>query len=89
MSAVGGGEDDGALFADGAGPAVVDIGRLESEPGMAVMVVIPSDEGSAVGPSSLDGLEPEREVGPLLQCLEPRFGMGGCRRRLAGGCWPW
>lgn len=65
MGVVGGGEDGGALLTDGAVPAVVNVGRcVKADPGVAMIVVAPGEERSAVQPGGLDRGELEREAGP-------------------------
>ena len=74
---VGGCQDRGACGLDGGGVAVVDVGcGVQAEAGVAVLVVVPGEKFPAVGPCVLDRGEPVREVRPVLEGLELRFGVG-------------
>ena len=74
-------EHAGALVADCFGGAVVDVGRgVQAEPGMAVLVVVPAEEGLAVQPGGLDRAELAGEIGPVLESLE--LGLGVAKRRI-------
>ena len=63
-------EHAGALLAGDGGGAVVHVGGdVQAQPGMAMFVVVPPEEGLAVPTGGLDRVEPVGEVGRLLQCL--------------------
>ena len=87
MGVVGGGQDLGAFGLDGGGVPVVDVGRgVQAEAAVPVLVVVPAEEFLAVRPGVLDRGEPGGEVRPVLEGLELRLGVTGCRWRRAGGC---
>ena len=68
---VGGVEYAGTLVADCLGQAVVDVGGgMKGQPGVAMFIVVPTEEALAVQSSFLDRAEPAGEVGPVLQRLE-------------------
>ena len=48
-------------------------GGVKAEPGVAMLVVVPTEEDLAVPPSGFDRGEPVGEVGPVLQRLELRL----------------
>ena len=48
-------------------------GGVEGDAGVAVLIVVPAEESHAVRPGGLDGGEPAREIGPVLQGLELCF----------------
>ena len=58
------------LVADGLGSAVVDVGGgVQAQPGVAMLLVVPGEEGLAVRSGGLDRGELAGEVGPVLQSL--------------------
>jgi hypothetical protein len=58
------------------GVAVMDgLGGHQSDPGMAVLMVIPVHELAAVPPGVLDVVKAGGERRPVLQRFEPRFGV--------------
>jgi hypothetical protein len=72
---VGAGQDLGPSGPDGVGAAVVDVGGgVQPDPGVPVLVVVPAEEALAERPGVLDAAEFLREVGPVLEGLEPGFG---------------
>ena len=87
MCGVGGVEYAGALIADCLGEAVVDVGGgMQAQPGVAVFIVIPTEEVLTVQSSFLDQAEPAGEVGPVLQRLKlgiaERVVVGDVRSRM-------
>ena len=74
MLGVGVEEDHASLRPDRLGPAVVDVGRsVQADARMAVIVVVPGEESSAVGTGVLEAAEPVGEVRPVLEGPELRF----------------
>ncbi len=74
---VGGGEDALAFGVECLGVAVVDGGwGHQADPGVAVGVVVVVEERAAERACSLDVLEALGELGPVLQGLEVRLGVG-------------
>ena len=65
-------------------PVVDGGGGHQSDPGVAVGVVVPVDERAAVSAGVLDVVEPGGELGPVLQGLEVRLRVGV----VAGGVRP-
>ncbi len=62
---------------DGLRVAVVDVRRgVHRDPGMSVLVVVPAVEAGAERAGVLNGAEGGWEVGPVLQGLERRLGVG-------------
>ena len=51
-------------------------GGVQAEPAVAVLVVVPGEEVLAVGAGVLDRGEAAGEVGPVLEGLELRLGVG-------------
>ena len=55
-------------------PAIMDlVGRHQADAEMAVMLVVPVQEGAAEGAGVLDGAEPPGELGLVFQGLEAAF----------------
>ena len=54
VGVVGGVQDLGAAGLDGCGASVVDVGGVQAEPAVAVLVVVPGEEVLAVRPGGLD-----------------------------------
>jgi hypothetical protein len=84
---VGGVEYAGPFVTDCLGEAVVDVGGgMQAQPGVAVFVVVPSEEVLAVSSGVFDRVEPAGEVGPVLQSLElglaERVVVGDVRSRM-------
>src|SRR5574337_565594 len=78
---VGGVEYAGTFVADRLGQAVVDVGGgMQAQPGVAVFIVIPTEEDLAVPSSFLDRAELAGEVGSVLQ----RFELGLAERVVVG-----
>jgi hypothetical protein len=55
---------------------VDDEGGEEGDAGVKVVVVVPVEEGAAMGPGGLEGGEAVGEVGPVLDGLEEGLGVG-------------
>lgn len=67
---VGGVEDASALVADGVGQAVVDVGcGVKRDPGMAMLVVVLSEEALAVQSGCLDRGERVGKLGRYFSVL--------------------
>ena len=65
MFGVGGVEDDGTPLADSLGSPVVHVGwGVESDAGMTVLVVVPTEEPAAVSVGVLEAAEPVGELRP-------------------------
>jgi hypothetical protein len=83
VAGVGGGEDLGAVGADGLGGSEVDGCRgVQSEPGVVVLVVVVVEELLAERAGVLDVLEVVGEGGAVLEGLERRLAaevVDGCR----------
>ncbi len=66
----GRGQNSGALFADGGGLAVVDIGGgVQAEADVALLRVVPSEETLAVGPATSIEVKREGNPGRYLRVL--------------------
>ena len=71
MCGVGGVEYAGTLVADCLGEAVVDVGGgMQAQPGVAMFIVVPTEEDLAVSSGVFDRAEPTGEIGPVLQRFE-------------------
>lgn len=76
MGGVGSVQDHGSSVSDLFGSAVVDVGwRVEADARMTMFVVIPAEESTAVGVGVLEGAEAVRELRPILEGAEVRFGI--------------
>ena len=68
MFGIGIEEDHTPLLSDLVGPPVVDVSRcVESDTRVTVVVVIPTEESTAVGTGVLEAAEPVGEVRPVLE----------------------
>jgi len=77
MGGVGGGQDPGAGGATLEGPPVVDVGGgVETDPGVAMGVVVPVEEPLAEAAGVLQAAELAGEVRAVLEGLELGFGVG-------------
>ena len=75
MGGVGGVEGDGPGDRDLGGPPGMDVGRgEEADPRVAVLRVVPLEEGGAEGPGVLERAEAGGKGRPVLEGLEPRGG---------------
>ena len=84
MCGVGGVKHACALVPDCLGQAVVDVGGgLQDQPGVAVFVVVPTEEVLAVSSGVFDRVKPAGEVGPVLQRCE----LGLAQRVVVGDMW--
>ncbi len=74
MCGVGCLKHTGTLDLDALSAAEVDSGwRVETETGVAVLVVVPVKEALAECAGVFDGAEPSGKRRPVLECFELRF----------------
>ncbi len=86
-SGVGGVEDALSGGMESCRLAVVDGCRgHQADPGVVVLVVVPVEELAAEHSGVLDLVEMVGELGPVLERLEVRFALWGCRSRCRAGC---